>query len=84
MNNPTLCFKKSAVLEAGGYNEDKHATEDWMMQVSVLKQAGVVYNIEDVLLYYRIHGNQLTFQGKFNTPERLASKKVFLEEILKN
>jgi len=35
----------------------------------VLKKYGIVYNIKDTLLYYRIHPDQATYNGKSSTIE---------------
>jgi glycosyltransferase involved in cell wall biosynthesis len=82
MNHPTLCFKKAAVEEVGGYDESPDATDDWMLEIELMKRFVAVYNIPDILLYYRIHPSQVTYQGKFNTPARLAAKEAFLQRIL--
>jgi mannosyltransferase OCH1-like enzyme len=68
MNHPTLCYKKSAVLSVGGYNENLNTGEDFDIEIKLLKKYGVVYNVPDILLYYRIHENQMTYNDKTNTP----------------
>lgn len=81
MNNPTLCFLKSAVQAVGGYDEHPDTTEDWILEITMLKHFEVIYNIDEVLLFYRIHEDQLTFQNKFNTPARVAYKAAVLEKL---
>ena len=68
MNHPTLCYKKSAVLSIGGYNENLVTGEDFDLEIKLLKKYGVIYNVPDILLYYRIHENQMTYNDKTNTP----------------
>jgi len=70
MNHPTLCVRKSAVLSIGNYNiqSAKANGEDLELELKLLKQYGVIYTIQDILVHYRIHSDQLTFQGKSVTP----------------
>jgi len=70
MVHPTLCFKKSAILSVGNYNIDNTRTvaEDLELELKILKKYGLVYTIQDTLVYYRIHPDQVTFQGKSSTP----------------
>mgnify|MGYP000064505590 FL=1 len=68
MNHPTLCFKKSAVLEVGNYNKiDRTICEDLELELKIMKKYGKIYNIPECLVLYRIHNDQLTFNGKSNT-----------------
>ena len=83
MNHPTLCFRKSSVLEVGSYNiETNYAFEDLELELRLLKKYGVLYNIPEVLLHYRIHENQVTFNGKTSTPYWLEKRKQFIEDIV--
>ena len=64
MNHPTFCFKKSAIINVGNYNSSQHSMcEDFDLIIRVLKKYGKVYNLQDTLLLYRIHENQLTWNG---------------------
>lgn len=70
MNHPSLCYKKSAILSVGNYNTDMNSmSEDFELELRVLKQYGVVYNIGEPLVYYRIHPDQATYNGKSSTSE---------------
>lgn len=65
MNHPTLCYRKHAIEQIGKYNSDdtlvKHsAMEDHELQLRFLKNFGAVYNLQEVLLYYRLHANQIS------------------------
>ena len=60
MNHPTLCFKKSAILSIGNYNKENKHFEDLELELNVLQRFGVLYNIPEVLLLYRLHENQVT------------------------
>jgi hypothetical protein len=82
MNHPTLCYKKSAVLSIGGYNNDIKIGEDFDIETKILKKYGVVYNIKESLLYYRIHEGQTTFNGKGSTPDLVKLKNDFIKNLI--
>ena len=64
MNHPTFCFRKREILEVGNYNGSIHSMcEDFELILRVLKKYGKIYNMKDVLLYYRLHEDQLTYNG---------------------
>lgn len=70
MNHPSLCYKKSAILSVGNYNTDMNSmSEDFELELRVLKQYGIVYNIGEPLVYYRIHPDQATYNGRSSTNE---------------
>ena len=82
MNHPTLCFRKSAVLSVGNYNiETNSAFEDLELELSLLKKYGTLYNLPEVLLKYRIHSEQVTFNGRTSTPYWSERRENFIEEI---
>jgi hypothetical protein len=64
MNNPTLCYRKSAIASVGNYrtNDDRilYIHEDYDLLARVLKKYQMVHNLPDVLVLYRLHTNQLT------------------------
>ena len=63
-NHPTLCYRKSAVLEVGNYDKTKsRMTEDFEITLRLLKRYKFIYNFNKVLLYYRSHENQVTHSG---------------------
>lgn len=67
MNHPTLCYKKSAVLSVGNYNTDfirKPFAEDYELELRLMKRFGCLYNIDEVLIYYRVHEDQVTIKYK--------------------
>lgn len=64
MNHPTFCFRKKEIIEIGNYNSLLHSMcEDLELIVRVLKHYKKVYNIQEVLLDYRLHEDQLTYGG---------------------
>jgi mannosyltransferase OCH1-like enzyme/glycosyltransferase involved in cell wall biosynthesis len=62
MNHPTMCVRRAAVLEVGNYNLSltKSPFEDFELEIRLLKKYGRIYNMGDVLLFYRLHDNQVT------------------------
>lgn len=68
-NHPTLCYRKSAVLAAGNYDINKsRMTEDFDLTLRMLKMHGYIHNLNESLLYYRLHDNQVTHQGGIEGP----------------
>jgi GT2 family glycosyltransferase len=64
VNHPSLCYRKSAILAIGNYDSIKtKMTEDFDMEMRMLKQFGFIYNFPEALLYYRLHNNQVTVSG---------------------
>ena len=65
MNHPTLCFRKYAVIAVGNYNANlKEPYEDLDLELRLLKKYGFICNLHEVLLFYRIHSNQITLQNR--------------------
>lgn len=61
VNHPTLCFRRSAALEAGNYSPSMRVmAEDFEFEMRMMKKHGVLYNLPDVVLHYRIHPDQVT------------------------
>lgn len=61
MNHSTFCFKKSKILEVGNYNIHRNRiVENFELILKVLKKYNKIYNIPEVLVYYRLHNDQLT------------------------
>jgi len=83
LNHPTLCFRKSAILECGNYNKElKYPYEDLELELRVLKKYGVVCNIQEPLLFYRTHSQQVTQLNRFNT-EITRLRNEMIENIIK-
>jgi hypothetical protein len=69
VNHPTLCYRKSAILEIGNYDVAKSKmTEDFDMELRMLKYFGIIYNFQEPLLYYRLHDKQVTHNGGDGSP----------------
>ena len=64
LNHPSLCFRKSSMLEIGNYDPTlKQMCEDFEMELRMLKTYRFIYNFPEVLLHYRLHDNQVTHNG---------------------
>ena len=51
LNHPTVCYRKSAVLEVGNYNSNLiRMTEDFELGLRLLKKYGYIHNMSEVLL----------------------------------
>lgn len=78
LNHPTLCFKKSAVLSVGNYRRDlKLPFEDLDLELRILKKYNIIYNIQEPLLLYRTHNNQLS--KKNNEAYNIIRKHKMIE-----
>jgi len=83
MNNPTLCTLKSVILNIGNYNQERLIAEDLEMQLQILKKYGKLYNIEECLLYYRIHEGQWTYGGaKANTEYWMNYRNKYIDNLI--
>jgi hypothetical protein len=85
MNHPTLCYKKSAILEVGNYNPEMGSmSEDLDLELRVLKKYGCVYNIQECLLFYRIHENQATYNGNSMTQDNINKRHMIIDKLVNN
>jgi glycosyltransferase involved in cell wall biosynthesis len=83
MNHPSLCYKKSAVLAVGNYNIQMGSmSEDLELELRVLKKYGVLYNIKEPLLYYRIHQDQTTYSGNSLKENHVQRRNEFIEKLI--
>jgi glycosyltransferase involved in cell wall biosynthesis len=80
LNHPTLCFKKTAILNVGNYNKDlKFPFEDLELELRILKVYGVLYNLNESLVFYRIHSGQIS--NKKSEQNELA-KKALIQHMI--
>jgi len=84
LNHPTLCFRKYAVISVGNYDQNlKNPYEDLDLELRILKKFGFVCNIQEILLYYRIHENQITWINRKNSKTNNDLKKDLVEKIIR-
>jgi glycosyltransferase involved in cell wall biosynthesis len=84
MNHPTLCYKKSAILEIGNYNKnfyENNIMEDYDLELRFMKKYGVLYNIPEVLVYYRIHKEQIS-KKVLDKDKEILFRKI-LEKLIR-
>jgi hypothetical protein len=82
-NHPALCYKKSAILSVGNYDVTMGSClQDYEIELRVLKQFGRIYNIPEVLLYYRIHSDQVTFNGNASNKENRHNRERVIQKLL--
>ena len=82
MNHPTLCFKKSTVLSVGNYRKDlRMPFEDLDLELRILKKYNIIYNIQEPLLLYRTHENQLSKKDNHNCKKK---KLKMIEDYCNN
>lgn len=83
VNNPTLCYRKSAIEKVGNYRTNDprilYVHEDYDLLARVLKRYQVIYNIPDILLLYRLHSDQLTYGLKVESYENIQVRKDIIE-----
>jgi hypothetical protein len=86
-NHCCMCFRKEAILTVGNYNikrEPQSMMEDFELELKLLKKYGKMCNIQDVLLYYRIHEEQLTNINKSGSPEMVELRNKIIYEVMNN
>ena len=84
-NHPSLCYRKSAILKAGNYDINKsRMTEDFEMTLRMLKTHGYLHNLDEPLLYYRLHDNQVTHNGGEGGPSYWNNIRIKLIDNLIN
>ncbi|NVK09197.1 MAG: glycosyltransferase [Tenacibaculum sp.] len=60
INHPTVTYKKSKILEVGGYTSDILFWEDYLLWVKLLNNGCVFHNLDSVLLSFRVqNGNHM-------------------------
>lgn len=80
-NHPTLCYRKSAVENVGKYVlKREYAFEDFDLLLRLLKTYKVLYNINEVLLMYRIHPNQITLKNRHHSQRNNKLKMQLVKE----
>jgi GT2 family glycosyltransferase len=83
MNNPTLCYRKKAIMNIGAYNTEDdrilYVHEDYDLLARVLKNYWEIYTLPDILLLYRMHPNQLTFGFDTQSQENVELRRNIIE-----
>ncbi|WP_350608184.1 glycosyltransferase [Pseudoalteromonas sp. MER144-MNA-CIBAN-0113] len=91
MNHPSVMFKKTTIVESGGYQNVLYF-EDYYLWLSLIKNGAIFYNIPTPLVHMRAGFNQLSrrsgylyFKREFNFYKNCYKKKLLpLKDVLKN
>jgi glycosyltransferase involved in cell wall biosynthesis len=54
-NHPTVMFRKTRVINSGNYNANYLFFEDWHLFIRMINDGAKVYNIQEVLLFFRVN-----------------------------
>jgi GT2 family glycosyltransferase len=79
MNHPTICFRKSAINAVGNYNNTYYLHEDYDLFARLLRKYGVLYNLQEILVLYRLHDNQLTYKLDANHQTNIDLRRTIIE-----
>jgi glycosyltransferase involved in cell wall biosynthesis len=74
--HPAILMKKSVVLAAGGYSFETDLVEDYDLWCRLNSNKVKFMNISEVVLFYRMHTNQITRQDSQDHLEKV-SKVIF-------
>jgi len=84
INHPGVCFQRDTLLKLGGYNPTpSHLAEDYSLWIKYLLNGHTLYNMEAVLMDYRVHPKSFSFAPDRKSPEWhqfLAEQKSLLDE----
>ena len=93
MSHPSLMMRKSAILHVGNYRDvyktfsirdsetqgTRSILEDFDLECRILRTYGELHNIPEILMYYRIHENQVTYD---KTVEHSAIHSICVSKII--
>jgi glycosyltransferase involved in cell wall biosynthesis len=79
-NHPTMMMRKSMIMSIGGYRET--LAEDWDLIQRVLDRYQEIHNMQEVLLYYRIHSGQVT-KNLIAEADKRENNRIQEEEFIK-
>ena len=85
MNNSTVCYRKTAVNSVGKYRIAPHIMymcEDFDLLARLLKKYGIVYNLPDILVLYRIHGEQLSAKAEYPSTNTIIQETIDLSTTI--
>jgi mannosyltransferase OCH1-like enzyme len=81
MSHPSMMMRKSAILNVGNYRDvyktfaiqdaeiqgTRSILDDFDLECRILKTYGELHNIPEILMYYRIHEKQVTYDKTVET-----------------
>jgi len=84
VNHPGIAYRRSAINSIGGYNDTPSTlAEDYSLWVKFLVGGYTIYNMEEVLINYRVHPKSFSFAPDRKAPEWhefLTAQKKLLDE----
>lgn len=79
--HPSVMIRKSFLEEHGiTYREEIKKTQDYALWIDCLNVGGIIKNLREALLKYRIHDGQITIK---NSSEQLQFEKQIVQEQIK-
>lgn len=82
LGHPTVMMRREAILSAGGYRELLRHAEDYDLWTRVCERHEIA-NIPEILLYYRIHGRQISWsEAESQALATLAVQGLFRSRLL--
>ena len=79
-NHPTVCFRKKEIQELGDYDIMIGSSEDFDLELKILKKYGKIDNMKDILVIYRDHVDQVTkkhIPNRYEILKELIHKNIF-------
>jgi len=79
INHPTVMFKKSKIIDIGGYSIDPYCVaEDFDLWARMVLKGMILHNIPNILLYYREHRNNFSKIFKSNFRNWAFERRDFI------
>lgn len=73
--HPSVMMRRDVIKELGGYNPDYNGLEDYELWCRVIEKYEIT-TLPDILLRYRIHGNQVTKNPSAEYRARMHNLKI--------
>ena len=84
VNHPGIAFRRAAITKVGGYDATPSTlAEDYALWIKFLLHGYTIYNVEDILMEYRVHPKSFSFAPDRKSPEWhqfLTDQKNLLNE----
>jgi glycosyltransferase involved in cell wall biosynthesis len=85
INHPTVMFKKDRIISIGAYKDTpEYFAEDYDLWLRALTEGLQIHNLHDIIVYYRVHENNLSKTTEKNVNLHVLLEKMRLEFIRKN
>lgn len=84
VNHPGIAFRNAAIREVGGYDPTPSTlAEDYALWIKFLLRGYTIYNMDEILMQYRVHPKSFSFAPDRKSPdwhEFLKNQKELLNE----